>query len=866
MRNLLALLFFLPALCHAQSVTLPYNPDANQDSAIGAPDLLELLPLFGSYFTPSEIQVDDQTLTEYIEALELALEEAINDTVALPMLPGTTPGEMLYWNGTQWTLLPVGNPGSVLYLDGATPTWTPFSLGLFGIELTLGCTDTSACNFQGATIEDGSCATLDECGVCGGTGIPLGDCDCNGNVNDALGVCGGTCAADSDDDGICDDTDNCTDLTACNYLDETNPACLMEDACGICGGSGTDVDADGICDDIDNCTDLSACNYNDGANPACLMEDACGICGGSGFPAGDCDCNGNQLDALGICGGLCEADMDGDGICDDIDNCTDLTACNYNDPGNLFCQSLDSGCSCGIVADALGICGGSCLSDIDGDGICDDVDLCSDTTACNYSLIDTFGESVTLQLEVHAIHTEGELAGLTTYRIYAVLLSETDWLAAVAGGVPEVDGLNYENIPLIFSTTTSFYQHPAGSPVSSGIAPALIPLIPEVEFDSYLTIGHSPEDGFPESAIELIVSPNQDWISTFESGGDIIIDDDFGGFWYILNNGSGQGLPDESGRVLIAQLTTDGEIQADCVLAIYTDYGSGLFGEADGSTEERISVGLDSPLTDTELCTYPNVCGNCLGIAQDIDADGICDEFDACTDTSAQNYFYTSNDPCTWLSEDCIDNVFNGYTYSLVQIGDQCWFAENLRTTVYRNGDVIPAGLTDGDWSSTISGATAVYGEDDGCSNNSPDIDACDEALSLAEYGRLYNWYAVDDARGLCPSGWHVPTDGEWTDLENYISSQGYSGTEGTALKSTYGWYDDGNGTDDFGFSALPGGGRDSYNGAFGSAGDLGYWWSSSPSGGTAWLRYLDSINPFFYWFDLNPRSGFSVRCLRDAD
>ena len=61
----------------------------------------------------------------------------------------------------------------------------------------------------------------------------------------------------------------------------------MEDACGICGGSGTDVDADGICDDIDNCTDLSACNYNDGANPACLMEDACGICGGSGFPAGD---------------------------------------------------------------------------------------------------------------------------------------------------------------------------------------------------------------------------------------------------------------------------------------------------------------------------------------------------------------------------------------------------------------------------------------------------------------------------------------------------------------------------------------------------------------------------------------------------
>ncbi len=76
------------------------------------------------------------------------------------------------------------------------------------------------------------------------------------------------------------------------------------------------------------------------------------------------------------------------------------------------------------------------------------------------------------------------------------------------------------------------------------------------------------------------------------------------------------------------------------------------------------------------------------------------------------------------------------------------------------------------------------------CDNYSPDIDACDEAQSLAEYGRLYNWYAVDDARGLCPSGWHVPTDGEWTVLEEFMSCtrlERYD--EGTALKSTYGWY-----------------------------------------------------------------------------
>ena len=208
----------------------------------------------------------------------------------------------------------------------------------------------------------------------------------------------------------------------------------------------------------------------------------------------------------------------------------------------------------------------------------------------------------------------------------------------------------------------------------------------------------------------------------------------------------------------------------------------------------------------------------------------------------------------------------DGYNYSVVQIGDQCWFAENLRTTTYLNGDVIPAGLTDGDWSSTTSGATAVYGEDDGCDNYSPDIDACDETQSLAEYGRLYNWYAVDDARGLCPSGWHVPTDEEWTDLEDFISAQGFSGTEGTALKSTYGWSNSGNGTDDFGFSALPGGLRNGSSGYSDVAGDYGYWWSSSPSGGNAWYRYLNGYFPDIYQDSVNPRSGFSVRCLRDAD
>ncbi len=273
--------------------------------------------------------------------------------------------------------------------------------------------------------------------------------------------------------------------------------------------------------------------------------------------------------------------------------------------------------------------------------------------------------------------------------------------------------------------------------------------------------------------------------------------------------------------------------------------------------------------------TLKTGCPNSLYLEYDPQAtvdDGGCATLvvNGCTDSGYLEFDVAANTDdgsCVTLdTTGCAPVSMGGHTYSVVEIGDQCWFAENLRTTVYGNGDAIPTSLTDGEWGSTTSGATAVYGEDDGCDNYSPDIDACDEAQSLSEYGRLYNWYAVDDARGLCPSGWHVPTDGEWTGLEDFITSQGFSGTEGTALKSTYGWYDGGNGTDDFGFSALPGGYRLNGDGYFVNAGYDGSWWSSSPSGGNAWPRGLNSDNPYVFRNDANPRFGFSVRCLRDAD
>ena len=226
----------------------------------------------------------------------------------------------------------------------------------------------------------------------------------------------------------------------------------------------------------------------------------------------------------------------------------------------------------------------------------------------------------------------------------------------------------------------------------------------------------------------------------------------------------------------------------------------------------------------------------------------------------------------------CGDVVaYQGYEYATVQIGDQCWFAENLRSEHYQNGDAIPSNLSDNEWKFTSSGAVAVYGEDSGgCDSWSPDIDACDPIQSLNEFGRLYNGYAVNDARGLCPSGWHVPTDSEWITMEMALgmseaqanSQLEWRGTnQGSQMKTDYGWTNEGNGTNSSGFSGLPGGLR-SLNGDFIQAGEDGYWWSYSPPSWNAnpWYRQLFYLSEGVKRYIEDPTLGFSVRCVEDNE
>jgi len=193
-------------------------------------------------------------------------------------------------------------------------------------------------------------------------------------------------------------------------------------------------------------------------------------------------------------------------------------------------------------------------------------------------------------------------------------------------------------------------------------------------------------------------------------------------------------------------------------------------------------------------------------------------------------------------------------TYTTVQIGTQCWTQSNLKVSKYRNGDNIPTGLSNSAWQNTTSGAYAIY-------NN----DAANDAL----YGKLYNWFTVNDSRGLCPTGWHVPSDAEWTTLTTFLGGLSLAGG---AMKSTAtqptpgGWIAPNTGaTNSSGFTGVPGGNRDS-GGGFYNLGNYGDWWSSSDAGsGNAWYRELIYYGANAHRSYYNHRDGFSVRCVKDS-
>jgi uncharacterized protein (TIGR02145 family) len=186
-----------------------------------------------------------------------------------------------------------------------------------------------------------------------------------------------------------------------------------------------------------------------------------------------------------------------------------------------------------------------------------------------------------------------------------------------------------------------------------------------------------------------------------------------------------------------------------------------------------------------------------------------------------------------------------------VTIGSQVWQTMNLNVDRFRNGDLIINAISEKEW-------------EEAGKNRQPAWCYYDNDYEKGKiYGKLYNWYAVNDSRGLCAKGWHVPSDSEWTTLTNYLGGEIIAGGK---MKSVTGWIAPNTGaTNESGFTGLPGGYRN-FNAEFSGLGSVGFWWSSSDdSSNFAWALPLDKYNGNVNRdYDRLKDSGFSVRCLRD--
>ena len=238
--------------------------------------------------------------------------------------------------------------------------------------------------------------------------------------------------------------------------------------------------------------------------------------------------------------------------------------------------------------------------------------------------------------------------------------------------------------------------------------------------------------------------------------------------------------------------------------------------------------------------------------AQNLSADN---DGDGCVATSDLMTLLSQFGECYSLFTCGYPISHEGYNYNTVQIGAQCWFSENCR--------YLPV-VRPSSEGSTISPYYYVYGYE------GIDVTTAKATANYETYGVLYNWPAVMEP-GICPSGWHIPTDLEWQIMEialgmsaSEASSVGFRGTDqGSQMKSTIGWNSSGgNGFNSSGFTGLPGGYR--YSGGFGSDGNYGNWWSASESGSYSWVRILLYDVDNVYRNDNSRNVGFSARCVRD--
>ena len=576
--------------------------------------------------------------------------------------------------------------------------------------------------------------------------------------------------------------------------------------------------------------DDTSCNYNPLATSddgSCTELDECGTCGGAGIPEGECDCEGTVLDECGVCGGPGPTEVV-------IESITIL----YD---SLYAEQIDNWFVFEVGAD----------------------------TVFNYTCEPVFTGC-------------GDLVSHEGYDYSTVLIGDRCWFSENCRYLPVVSssstssgGGSSENSPYFYVYGYEGTDASAAMATENYDTYGVLYNWPAVMTEAICPSGwHIPSDGEFTQLTDFLGGANiageqmkstSGWnnngngsnSSGFEGlpGGynwsNGLIDIGYNATWWSssASNSSEAWQRRLYGDVDNVNRFSDHRhngFSARCVID-YTDECGVLNGD-NSTCSDECGVPNGNNSTCLDECGVLNgdnsSCADCAGVAN---GDSTTDECGTC-----------DNDPSNDCP-DCGDLVSHeGYDYSTVLIGDQCWFSENCRYLP----EVSPSTEE-----SDTDPYYYVYGYE------GMDVADAKATTNYDTYGVLYNWPAVM-TEGICPSGWHIPSDGEWQTMEISLgmseadaTSDGWRGSPvGDSMKSTSGWFNNGNvfvnGSNSSGFTGLPGGYSDS--GVFNFNGVYGVWWSASESGSNSWQRALGSSYDNVGRNVSGRYSGFSARCVKD--
>ena len=556
--------------------------------------------------------------------------------------------------------------------------------------------------------------------------------------------------------------------------------------------------------------------------------------------------------------------------------CLNSLACNYDSYATLAgsCDFPDEGCEECVDGVVIAI-------DIDNDGVadCDELDGCTDPAACNFMPAATEDDGSCLYLPEASLASSAGVSpeGLLTVDV-PVGLDTWHWsdgsvavsrgivpfqeyvLTGSVGVAPEVGQVTEEGIVFHVDEDEQWALLASPSSIGSGVEWGC-------KFVTTGAVGSALGDGASNTAMILEVCDDPmaaaRVASEYGDGWFLPSLDELGAIYeHVHAAGLGEYFVDNTYNWFWSstECATDGTAAGD----IWFQNGDA---HACNNKDSNPGGVIAAKRLDYAQCTYtdtlyvalgatPPVCGpgtvwdeashSCI-VAYPSDTD-----FDGCVTMTDLLDLLTVFGTCNW---ECGEDLeYQGQTYSTIQIGEQCWFEDNLATSAYCNGEPIIEYPDGQGWAST--------GAAGGAYNNS--------SANASTYGFLYNAYAALDPRGVCPSGWSVPSDADWTQLEVEL---GMSPTE--AME--YGWRGDPvghlmksstafNGSNDSGFNGFPGGARD-LEGTYYVLGGYGVWWSSSLfDDERVWARQLGNNTDEVQKRAWEKEFGFSVRCIKDSE